>query len=51
LFIMGGLIAVSALSAEAADMDLQLVDKNCWVEVFDDTKYDADDPHVKIQVL
>ncbi|MEO5957440.1 MAG: beta/gamma crystallin domain-containing protein, partial [Nitrospiraceae bacterium] len=28
---------------------LQLVDKNCWVEVFDDTKYDADDPHVKLQ--
>jgi hypothetical protein len=49
MFIVGGLIAVGALSAEAADMELQLVDKNCWIEVFDDTKYDADDPHVKIQ--
>jgi hypothetical protein len=43
------LIAIGALSVEAADMELQLVDKNCWIEVFDDTKYDADDPHVKVQ--
>ncbi len=49
LFLVGGLLAVGALSAEAADMELQVIDKNCWIEVFDDTKYDADDPHVKIQ--
>ncbi|MDP1767200.1 MAG: beta/gamma crystallin domain-containing protein [Nitrospirota bacterium] len=49
MFIVGGLIVIGALSAEAADMELQLVDKNCWIEVFDDTKYDADDPHVKLQ--
>ena len=49
LFIVCGLIAIGALSAEAADMELQVVDKNCWIEVFDDTKYDADDPHVKVQ--
>jgi len=49
MFIVGGLIAVGALSAEAADMEVQLVDKNCWIEVFDDTKYDVDDPHVKVQ--
>src|SRR5262245_35181918 len=49
LFIAGGLIAVGALSVEAADMEIQAVDKNCWIEVFDDTKYDADDPHVKIE--
>ncbi len=24
-----------------------MVDKNCWTEVLDDTKYDANDPHVK----
>ena len=48
LFIMCGVIAVGTLSVEAADMELQLVDKNCWIEVFDDTKYDADDPHVKV---
>lgn len=49
LFIVCGLIAVGALSVEAADMEMQVVDKNCWIEIFDDTKYDVDDPHVKVQ--
>ena len=49
MLIAFGLVAIGALSAEAADMEMQIVDKNCWVEVFDDTKYDADDPHVKLQ--
>ncbi len=48
-FIVCGVIAVGALSVEAADMELQLVDKNCWIEIFEDDNYDADDPHVKIQ--
>jgi len=48
LFILCGLIGIGALSAEAADMEIKMVDKNCWIEVFDDTKYDADDPHVKV---
>ena len=49
LFIACGLIAIGALSVEAADMEMKMVDKNCWIEVFDNTKYDADDPHVKVQ--
>ena len=49
LFIVSGLIAIGALSVEAADMEMKMVDKNCWIEVFDDTKYDADDPHVKVE--
>jgi hypothetical protein len=49
LFIVCGFIAIGALSVEAADMEMQVTDKNCWIEVFDDTKYDADDPHVKVQ--
>ena len=49
LFIVSGLIALGSLSVEAADMEMQMVDKNCWIEVFDDTKYDAKDPHVKLQ--
>jgi hypothetical protein len=49
LFIVCGLIAFGALSVEAADMEIKMVDKNCWIEVFDDTKYDADDPHVKVE--
>src|SRR5437868_14469638 len=48
-FIIVGLLALGALSVEAADMEVQVVDKNCWIEVFDDTKYDVDDPHVKLQ--
>jgi hypothetical protein len=24
------------------------IDKNCWIEIFEDEKYDADDPHVKM---
>ena len=49
LFIVCGLMVFGALSVQAADIELQLVDKNCWIEVFDDTKYDADDPHVKVE--
>ena len=48
-FIVCGVIAVGALSVEAADMELQLVDKNCWIEIFEDDNYDVNDPHVKIQ--
>jgi hypothetical protein len=29
--------------------DLEVIDKNCFVEVFDDDEFDQDDPHVKIQ--
>ncbi|GKS57044.1 hypothetical protein YTPLAS18_05710 [Nitrospira sp.] len=32
----------------AADMEVELVDKACWIEIFEDDEYDADDPHVKI---
>ena len=30
-------------------VDLQVSDKNCYIEVFDDDEFDEDDPHVKIQ--
>ena len=30
-------------------VDFKVVDKNCWIEIFDDDEYDEDDPHVKIQ--
>jgi hypothetical protein len=49
LFLLSGLIAIGGLSVEAADMEMKMVDKNCWVEIFDDTKYDAKHPHVKLQ--
>ncbi len=43
-----GLLALGALPVQAVT-DRQMMEKNCWIEVFDDTKYDADDPHVKVQ--
>jgi hypothetical protein len=49
LFLASGMLTIGVLSVEAADMEMQVIDKNCWVEIFDDTKYDADDPHVKLQ--
>ena len=48
LFIACGLIAIGALSVEAANVEMKMVDKNCWIEVFEDSKYDANDPHVKV---
>ena len=46
-----GMIVAGVFAVQAADIEVQMVDKNCWIEVFDDTKYDADDPHVKVQGL
>ncbi|MDQ6734958.1 MAG: hypothetical protein M3Z35_12750 [Nitrospirota bacterium] len=37
-----------AYAADAADPELQVTDKNCWIEIFDDTEFDKDDPHVKL---
>ena len=48
LFLVSGLIAIGALSVEAADLEMRLVDKNCWIEVFDDSQYDAKDPQREI---
>lgn len=46
-------IAVAALGLGSmpvqAATDGQMMAKNCWVDVFDDTKFDADDPHVRVQ--
>jgi hypothetical protein len=38
-----------AIPSIASAVDLQVVDKNCYVEIFDDDDFDDDDPHVKIQ--
>lgn len=47
--IVSGMIAIGTLAVEAADMEMKMVDKNCWIEVFDDTTYDAKDPHIILQ--
>jgi hypothetical protein len=43
------LIIGFAASTYAADTEIQLVDKACWVEIFEDDNYDKDDPHLQIQ--
>ncbi|HEX6532856.1 MAG TPA: hypothetical protein VF019_09535 [Nitrospira sp.] len=35
--------------ALAADLETQVIDKNCYIEVFDDDDFDLKDPHVKVQ--
>ena len=37
------------LPAHAADLEMQVVDKNCWIEIFEDDNFDQDDPHVVLQ--
>jgi len=44
-----GVIAMTGFTVQAADLEMRTVDKDCTVEIFDDTKYDPDDPHVKLQ--
>jgi hypothetical protein len=42
-------IALSCIPVLAADLETQVVDKNCWIEVFDDDNFDMNDAHVKLQ--
>ena len=48
--ILGGLVGMNVMSAYAApDVELKTADKACWVEIYEDTDFDVNDPHVKIQ--
>jgi hypothetical protein len=42
-------IAFCVGPAFAADLETQVIDKNCYIEVFDDDNFDMDDAHYKIQ--
>ena len=44
LFIM----AVGRLPIRAADLKIQVIDKSCWIEIFEDDDFDTDDPHIKL---
>ncbi len=33
---------------DASDVEVQIVDKNCWVDIFEDTEFDPDDPHLRL---
>jgi hypothetical protein len=43
------LVLAFGSSVKAADLELQVVDKGCWVEIYEDDNYDKDDPHLQIQ--
>ena len=43
------LSVVFSIPSMAWAVDLQVVDKNCYIEIFDDDEFDEDDPHVKVQ--
>ena len=43
------LVLAFGSSVMAADLELQVVDKGCWVEIYEDDNYDKDDPHLQIQ--
>ncbi|MEO8324803.1 MAG: hypothetical protein ABI618_03070 [Nitrospirota bacterium] len=48
-FIAGVAYGQENMIASTSDMEMQVVDKNCWAELFEDTDFDVDDPHVRVQ--
>jgi Beta/Gamma crystallin len=48
LLSAAGLLALG-FPAGAQNLELQVVDKDCWVEIYEDEKYDADDPHIRLE--
>ena len=49
IVVLAALLAFTGLPAHAADLELQVVDKNCFIEIFEDDNFDVDDPHVVLQ--
>lgn len=49
MFTMMAALALLGLPVYAADLEMQLVDKNCFIEIFEDDNFDIDDPHVVLQ--
>jgi hypothetical protein len=49
LLLSAWVMLAFASSVKAADLELQVIDKGCWVEVYEDNNYDKDDPHLQIQ--
>jgi hypothetical protein len=49
MFAMTAVFALAGIPAYAADLETQVVDKNCFIEIFEDDNFDPDDPHVVLQ--
>ena len=49
LIVLTVLMACTYMApAYGADPEIQVIDKDCWIEIFDDKEYDQSDPHVKL---
>jgi hypothetical protein len=49
ILILASALVLTGLPAHAADMEVQTIDKNCFIEIFEDDKFDTTDPHVVLQ--
>ena len=49
MLMLAAVLVLTGLPAQAADIETQAVDKNCFIEIFEDDNFDADDPHVVLQ--
>ncbi len=49
ILTMAAAVVLLGMPVYAADLEMQLVDKNCFIEIFEDDNFDADDPHVVLQ--
>jgi hypothetical protein len=49
ILMVASVLVLTGLPAHAADMETQVIDKNCFIEIFEDDNFDADDPHVVLQ--
>ena len=48
-WVLAAVVCAGGTMAMAQNLQLQIVDKDCWVEIYDDDKYDANDAHVKLE--
>ena len=49
MLMLAAVLVLTGLPAQAADIETQAIDKNCFIEIFEDDNFDADDPHVVLQ--
>jgi hypothetical protein len=49
MLVLASALVLMGLPAHSADMEVQTIDKNCFIEIFEDDNFDADDPHTVLQ--
>lgn len=49
VLMVAGVGCSFGLAHAAADLETKTVDKACYAEIFEDSDFDKDDPHVRIQ--